>query len=310
MVGATWEGGGTEGQGGEPKTVLVTGANRGVGRALARELALHGHRVILHARTPARAQAAVEELSPLVGREALDPVAADLESPDEVDRAVQAIAARHESIGVLVNNAGVVLREFRRTQEGLETTLAVNHLGTVRWTLGLLPLLLADAGARILVLSSLAHARRHRPEVFASAGFDGGRAWAQTRFLNLAFAFHMARLLEGAAVSVHAVHPGTLPTRLLDEWASRAGVASPRRKGAGGLQRSSARKAAAHLSHAALTPELADRTGLFLRKGKELRVRGVARDPGVQERVHEWTRELTGVSWREAAEEALTRALA
>lgn len=296
---------GADGGGTPQGTAVVTGGNRGVGRAVVRELALRGFRVVLHARTPARAQATVEELSPVVGRRHLEPVAADLERPVEVEQALGAIRARHERIQVLVHSAGVAMRDFRRTEEGLETSLAVNHLGTVRTTLGLLPLLLAGAPARVVVLSSLVHARRHDPSAFDRVGFGGRRAYAQTKFLNLAFTFDLARALEGSGVDVNAVHPGTLRTGLLEDFIGGGGALARLTGRASRLLSARPERGADTPVYAATDPGLAGRTGLFLRKRRDLPVRGDARDPAVQERVHDWTRELTGVSWREVAQEAL-----
>jgi NAD(P)-dependent dehydrogenase (short-subunit alcohol dehydrogenase family) len=237
-------------------TVLITGSSDGIGKATAVELARRGHRVIVHGRTPARAEAARNEVlresqnggaagqtdaggknpggsgagvadtaGRADGKGALRPagsaqveaVAADLASLQEVRSLAAAIRARFERLDVLINNAGVYVKRRQESREGYELTFAVNHLAHFLLTLKLLDLLKAGAPSRIVVVSSMTHSSGglDLEDLQMRRGYDGYSAYCRSKLANLLFTYALARRLEGTGVTVNALHPGVIATKLL-----------------------------------------------------------------------------------------------
>jgi NAD(P)-dependent dehydrogenase (short-subunit alcohol dehydrogenase family) len=147
-------GGGNDVGGG---VALVTGANRGIGREVARQLAERGYRVLLSARDGAQAVAAAEDVGEITGGTAT-PLTLDVSSPTSIEQAAEQVTADPGRLDVLVNNAGVgldfgvsgVAPDFEKIQRTLET----NFFGAYRLTIALLPLLRASEHPRIVNVSS------------------------------------------------------------------------------------------------------------------------------------------------------------
>jgi NAD(P)-dependent dehydrogenase (short-subunit alcohol dehydrogenase family) len=289
---------------------VITGANRGIGAATALGLARAGLHVTLVARTASRGQEAAEELAEEAGPGSggFSWVAGDLGRADAVERVAAELLDQHPRIHLLVNNAGVMNRRFRLTADGLEETLAVNHLATVRLTHRLLPALLAAAqgpgeapfGAaesRIVILSSGAHARRLDLTAFEGPkGYAGRHAYGQSKLLNLLHAFDLARRLEGSGVQVNAVHPGLVGTGLLYDFLPD-GVVRRLLTPVLRLVSRTPEEGARTPLRVALDPALAGVAGRYFRDEDEADPAPVARDREIQEGVRAWTHGLTGVDW-------------
>jgi NAD(P)-dependent dehydrogenase (short-subunit alcohol dehydrogenase family) len=197
------------------KTVLVTGANQGIGKAAAVGLARLGARVTIVSRSAEKARAAVADIQAVSGAPRVDSIVADLSSQADVRRAAAEYKAGHDRLDVLVNNAGVFVPRRRVTVDGHEETFAVNHLASFLLTRELLELLKASAPARIVNVSSDAH--RHakmqwQDLEFANRRYSGWRAYGQSKLANVLFTYEMARRVEGTAVTVNALHPGVVAT--------------------------------------------------------------------------------------------------
>lgn len=213
--------------GGMDRTVLVTGASSGIGLATAAALGRRGATVLVHARTPARAAATVSELARGGGR--FVPVAADLGSLAGV-RALAAQARSAVRAGVaagglhaLVNNAGAAFREPALSPDGVERTIAVNHLAVAALTTELLDVLRDGAAStgrpsRVVNLSSTME-RRGRPRVDDWSAVDGVgqfQAYCDAKLVNLAYTYALARRIAGSGVTVNAADPGNVATRFGD----------------------------------------------------------------------------------------------
>lgn len=287
------------------KISVVTGANRGIGRAIAGELGERGHRVICLCRTEERARQTAHELAQEVGRESFGWAHADLTRPDQIEAAAKTIRERHPSIDLLMNNAGYSTLEYRESEEGVEETLAINHLGTVRLTLALLPSLLTPDASRIVIVSSQAHSRKWAPETFdGPKGFDGRQAYAQAKLLNLLFTLDLARALDHTGVDVNAVHPGLVATGLLDDLIGSSLLATPFLALARLIAKGPADGAETPI-HVATASELEGSSGGYFVKRKRRNPRPVAEDRKVQEEARRWTAELAGVDWGARVEDLL-----
>lgn len=188
------------------RTIVVTGANSGLGEATARALAAHGARVVLACRNVAKGEAAAARMSGTVQVRSLD--LADLAS-------VRAFAADTGKVDVLVNNAGVMAVPLRRTADGFELQIGTNFLGHFALTGLLLPMV----GDRVVTLSSGAH-RAGRIDL-ADLNWERRRyrrwaAYGQSKLADLMFAYELDRRLRNAGSSVRSVaaHPGYAATEL------------------------------------------------------------------------------------------------
>jgi len=194
------------------RTVLVTGATSGIGLETARSLARMGARVAIGARDPARGAAVVDELERAGGRAELLPV--DLASLDSVRRAAGAFAAAHESLDVLVNNAGTAVPRRETTPDGHERTWQTNYLGHYLLTRLLLPLLRKAPSPRIVNVSSEGHrsGRIDWSDLELSKGYGGFRAYGNTKLAQVLFTRELARREPG--ILTVAVHPGAIGTNI------------------------------------------------------------------------------------------------
>jgi NAD(P)-dependent dehydrogenase (short-subunit alcohol dehydrogenase family) len=201
------------------KTAIVTGANSGIGLATGRGLAQQGYRTVLVCRSEARAEAARAQLASEHPAAELEVVLCDLGIQAEVRRAAADIRARLDRLDVLVNNAAVELRRPERTTEGIDTMLAVNHLGPFLLTHLLLPLLEASAPARIVTVASDAHKFRRLDLDDLQAerrgyGLLGLPRYGETKLMNILFTRELARRIAGSGVTATCVHPGSVHTNL------------------------------------------------------------------------------------------------
>jgi NAD(P)-dependent dehydrogenase (short-subunit alcohol dehydrogenase family) len=195
------------------KTVLVTGANQGIGKAAAIALARKGARVVMVARNPAKGQAALAEVQAASPKRDAELIVADLSSQAEVRRLAAEYRSRHPRLDVLVNNAGVLVPELHTTVDGVEETFAVNHLAPMLLTLELVDLLKASAPARVVTVSSEAHrgARMHWDDLqFRAHKYRSFKAYGQSKLANILFTYELARKLEGSGVTANTLHPGVI----------------------------------------------------------------------------------------------------
>jgi NAD(P)-dependent dehydrogenase (short-subunit alcohol dehydrogenase family) len=194
------------------KTVLITGANQGIGKASALALGKMGAKLILVCRNPEKGREAVAELR-REGVRDLELVIGDVSSQAEIRRIAADVKAKHDRLDVLLNNAGVLVTSRRTTVDGIEETFAVNHLGYFLLTTLLLDLLEKSAPARIVNVSSEAHrtAKMRWDDLqFEQSGYSQFGAYGQSKLCNILFTRELARRLEGKGVTVNALHPGVV----------------------------------------------------------------------------------------------------
>jgi NAD(P)-dependent dehydrogenase (short-subunit alcohol dehydrogenase family) len=203
-------------------TVLVTGATDGLGRAVARRLAELGATVHVHGRDRGRLQAAASTIGAATGR---PPQAhlADFAALDEVRALADEVRAGTDRLHVLINNAGIGagrpdLTTRQESSDGYELRFAVNHLAGFLLTVRLLGLLRASAPARIVNVVSLGQHPIDFDDVMLRRGYDGWRAYGQSKLAQVMAGFELAERLSDAGVAVNSLHPGTyMPTKMVLE---------------------------------------------------------------------------------------------
>ena len=201
------------------KTALITGANTGIGKEIARDLARLNARVILACRSEERGAAARDEIARDTGNHATELRVVDISSRASILAFGARIRDEEAELHVLVNNAGVWFEEERASEEGIELTWATNVLGPHLLTRELLPLLAEGgregAASRIVnVASGLARSLDLLDVQMKKRGYDGMTAYAQSKQANRMQTWALARHLaeEGAQVTVNAMHPGWVAT--------------------------------------------------------------------------------------------------
>lgn len=215
------------------RTIIITGANSGLGFEAALALAGAGAQVVLACRDQSKGRAAEEQIRARHPRAQTALVPLDLSSLADVRRAAAAILDAYPRLDVLMNNAGVMALPYRQTADGFEMQFGTNHLGHFALTGLLLDRLRATPGARVVTVSSGAHRMgkiRFDDPQWAS-GYRKWPAYGQSKLANLLFAYELQRRLAAAGadtVSV-AAHPGYAATNLQ--------AAGPRMVGSSALER-------------------------------------------------------------------------
>ena len=275
---------------------VVTGANRGLGRATAAGLARLGGTVVLLARDARLLDAARDEIRRESGTPLVERVVADLASLASIRRAAAGIAARHPAVHVLVNNAGVNPSRRAVSADGIELTLAVNHLAPFLLTNLLLPALrrgAAEGGARVVTVTSVFE----RFGRIAFGDLEGTRRWVgllaytQSKLANVLFTHELAARLAGTGVTANCVSPGLVATDLMRDhaWWTPRGL-----RALWGKVLLTPEEGARAAVHAAAAPELAGVTGACLdRRGRRVRTSRRSHDAAARERLWRASEELT-----------------
>jgi len=267
----------------DSKVILVTGSTDGIGRQTAIELARMGHRVIVHGRNHERSRKAAEEIMSGSGNGEIETVDADFTDLESIAEMVQDIKNRFARLDVLVNNAGVFENQKVILKNGFEKTFMVNYLAPFALTLQLLDLIQATWGSRIVNVSSMAQSDSiDFDDLNGEKHFDPYRAYALSKLENVLFTYKLARILNDGSVTVNCLHPGVISTKLLHA-------------GWGGFGGNSPEKGAKALVFAAVSPELENKTGLYLVNNKEKRSVPISYDKKVQDRLWELSLSFTGL---------------
>ena len=201
-------------------TILITGSTSGIGLEAAVALARQGNRLVLHGRDPSRMNAAAGEVKRRAGLAAVpDSCLCDLGSQAQIHRLAADVLKKYNRLDVLVNNAGLATRQRQVTEDGIERTFAVNHLGPFLLTNLLIDLLVKSAPARVVNLASSEHyaATMDLADLgFEHGGWDMVKAYRRSKLGNVLFTRALAKRFEGKGVTVNAVHPGAVATGIWD----------------------------------------------------------------------------------------------
>jgi NAD(P)-dependent dehydrogenase (short-subunit alcohol dehydrogenase family) len=266
------------------RTVLVTGATDGLGKALAAELAAAASTVLVHGRDDSRGERTIAEIRERTGSDDLRWYRADLASLAEVRDLAEVLAAEHERLDVLVNNAGIGATlpgdgRRRESADGVELRFAVNYLAPFLLTRMLLPRLVDSAPARIVNVASAGQAPIDFGDVMLERPYDGIQAYCQSKLALVMLTLDLAEELRDRGVTANCLHPGTyMPTKMV----THAGV-SPIDSLETGVRAT---------MNLVASPELSHVSGRYFDRLTEARGHPQAYDPAARSRLRDLSERL------------------
>jgi len=283
----------------EGQLYIVTGANSGIGRVTAQELALRGAHVVVAGRSPERCEAVAADLRAQLGHQAdaagaparIDVLALNLAELASVRASAAQVIERGWRITGLINNAGVA-GSRGRTRDGFELAFGVNHLGHFLFTRLLETRLRESAPARVVNVSSDAHLR------VRGVDFDvlnkptqtrtGLREYGVSKLCNVLFTRELARRWAGSGITSYALHPGVIASDIWRHvpqplrWLMTRFMATPE-------------DGAATTLMCATAPELAGASGRYYRNQHEARPNRVVEDDALADRLWRESERMAGL---------------
>jgi NAD(P)-dependent dehydrogenase (short-subunit alcohol dehydrogenase family) len=267
-------------------TVLVTGATDGLGRAVAERLAVEGATVLIHGRDRDRLAAAEADVEMLAGADRVRTYQADFSSLSQVRDMAAQIRRDEPELHAVVNNAGIGSgkpdsNDRQESRDGYELRFAVNYLAGVVLTHGLLDLLRDSAPSRIVNVASIGQAPTDFDDPQIEQGYDGSRAYGQSKLAQITWGMELADRLTGTGVTVNSLHPSTyMPTKIvLDEMGRSVDTLE------------SGVEATVRLVS---SPEVEGVTGRFYDRLRESEPHEQALDAGARRQLWDLSAELTG----------------
>jgi retinol dehydrogenase 14 len=266
------------------KTVLVTGATDGIGKATAHQLAGLGAQVVIHGRSASRLQQVAGEIARATGTRP-ETLQADFASLAQVRSCAEEIIRRWKRLDVLVHNAGVFVQQRTLTIDGFESTFAVNHLAPFLLTHLLMGLLKQSAPARIVVVSSITHVNSpcDFDNLQGERSYDGRKAYSLSKLANALFTVELAQRLQGCGVTVNCLHPGVVATKLL-------------REGFGSMAAASTAQGAETSVYLASSPDVEPVSGRYFVNCREATPSPLVHDAAIRRRLWERSELLTGIA--------------
>jgi NAD(P)-dependent dehydrogenase (short-subunit alcohol dehydrogenase family) len=268
------------------KTALITGSTDGVGRYVAAKLAASGAKVLIHGRDKERARTLIDEIV-RQGHAAPIFYQADLSSLAGTRQLAEAVLADHKRLDLFISNAGIGSRtqgaERRTSADGHELRFAVNYLSGFLLAHLLLPLIKASAPSRIVNVASLGQHPIDFDDVMITKGYNGGRAYSQSKLSQIMFTIDLANELKGSGVTVNSLHPATY----MNTTMVREGGITPI---------STVEQGGEAILHLAVGDDMAGKSGLFFDGMREAKANAQAYDAVARDKLRKLSLELTGLS--------------
>lgn len=278
------------------KLCVVTGANSGIGKETARKFAADGAYVIMVCRNEIRAQQARQDIIDITGNTGIEIVLADLAIQHDVRSAAQQITNQFDQIDILVNNAGLIADEREETVDGIEKTLAVNHLAPFLLTHLLWDHLRKSNEARVINVSSEVH--RMGANVFdindlqLTKNYSAMNAYGVSKLCNIMFTHELDKRTKNTALTTYSLHPGVVRTQLAEEagwamklfyWIGKPFMRSPE-------------SGAATTIYLSTSDDLSSKSGKYFKNKKVTNPSAIAYDDETTAQLWDQSEKLTGLS--------------
>lgn len=261
------------------KTILITGATDGLGKALALDFANKGHMLLLHGRNPQRGQSLIEEIHEKTGNQNLTYYNADFADMAQIKAMATQVVDDQSRLDVLINNAGLGAESERReSHDGIERIFQVDYLSTYAMTKLLLPLLVQSAPSRVVNVASAGQAPIDFNDPMLEQNYSGIQAYCQAKLAQITFTMELAPTLQSQGVMINALHPATyMPTKIVPHPVSRIedGVRSA--------------------TKLALDENMASTTGKYFFETREAEAHAQAYDPDARQQLMDLSFRLCGV---------------
>ena len=273
------------------KTALVTGGTSGIGKASAVAFAAMGANVVIVGRNPERGEAALRDIKGQSHSDSVELMLADLSVQDEVRRMADEFLRRHDRLDVLANNAGLVQSRRTETADGMETTLATNHLAPFLLTNLLLHRLKESVPSRVITVSSEAERMGNIDfdDIQSRQKYRGFPVYGMTKLANIMFTNELAERLKGTSVTANCLHPGAVGTNF---GKNNAGPMALFFRLAKPFMRTPERGADT-LIWLASSADVDGVSGKYFSDRKEIEAKEIAYDPSARRRLWEISEELT-----------------
>ncbi|XP_051164543.1 retinol dehydrogenase 12-like isoform X2 [Leptopilina boulardi] len=201
------------------QVIIITGSSRGIGKCTALNLAKRGAKIIIACNDITEANEARDEIIQASGNKNIEAHFLDLSSFDSVRKFVKNIYATEKRLDVLINNAGIAVNSNKKTEDGLELGLQVNHYGHFLLTNLLIDLLKKSTPSRIIHVSSLLHllGRLDFQNMNSEKGHNWLTLYSDSKLYNVLGSNQFAERLEGTGVTSNCVYPGWVKTNLFEQ---------------------------------------------------------------------------------------------
>jgi NAD(P)-dependent dehydrogenase (short-subunit alcohol dehydrogenase family) len=264
------------------KSIFITGATEGIGKLVATDLAnrFKDAGILIHGRNKEKLENTARQIQHQTGNENIRIYLADFSSLHEVRKLSDDILADHDSLDILINNAGAGFAAPRLGKDGTETRFTVNYLAPFLLTHLLLPAIKKSGSPRIVNLASAGQSPIHFDDIMMDKDFDGVVAYTRSKLAIIMFTFDLAEKLK--TVTANCLHPGTyLDTGMVRE--------------AGIHPLGTAQSGADAVEYLAISPELKNISGKYFNVKNETRANAQAYDLNARRKLHEIGLRLTGL---------------
>ncbi|TMB09050.1 MAG: SDR family oxidoreductase [Deltaproteobacteria bacterium] len=276
------------------KRVLVTGATNGIGLEAARSLAKQGAKLVLVGRDAAKTARCLADVRASAPGADVSSLLCDFSRQKEARRLAEEVLRRFDRLDVLVNNAGTVFKNRTLTEDGIEATFAVNHLGYFLLTQLLLERIIRSAPARIVNVASIAHRRATMDfdDLFYERGYSLVKAYGRSKLGNVLYTRLLAQKLAGTGVTVNSLHPGAVDTGI---WSAAPAWMKPLIAILRRFAFISAEEGGRRIVQLVAGPELSGTTGQYFENGRIVDPAPRARDDALARRLWQESERLTGL---------------
>lgn len=272
------------------RTIIITGANSGIGYETALHFAKKGDIIAMVCRSREKGETAKAEIERLSGNKEISLIIADLSSVNQSQRLAKNLAEKYPVIDVLVNNAGSIIYDYIETEDGYESTFAANHLAYFILANELLENIKRAPEGRIINVASEAQRAGglNFDNINLKGKYDPIKAYCQSKLANIVFTYELAKRLEGTNVTTNCMHPGTVRTGFGMQYKGIIGslfrMVRPFMRGS--------KKGAETIIWLAESPELKGVNGKYFYDKKAIKSIPTSYDPAVQKRLWDLSEEM------------------